>query len=213
MDFLDVYSIANTASNEEESTNFPAYIDGVDDEANYIAPFITTTPNSIIKALKRANIGPGDRIVDLGSGDGRFIVAAAQKFGVEFGLGVELDSTLIPLARERAMQCGVNDRVMFVNEDLFAVDLKRIWAENKNNYAKIMDNETRKVLQKTPPNDTTLPFNYIVVYLLKDAEERVMKEVLLKWYEAGATIISVVFSLDGLRLVDEVDRLFIYRKE
>src|SRR5262249_51993878 len=59
---------------------------------------------------------------DLGSGDGRIVIRAAQKYGAR-AVGIELDSWLLAKARENAKRAGVADRVEFRNEDAAKADL------------------------------------------------------------------------------------------
>jgi len=72
--------------------------------------------------LALAHVTPADIVFDLGSGDGRIPITAAQKFGAR-GVGVELDQRLIRLARENAARAGVSDRVTFIEGDLFQADI------------------------------------------------------------------------------------------
>jgi len=87
------------------------------------APFVTTSPEVVDAMLRLANVGPGDVVYDLGSGDGRIPIAAAQKFGAR-GVGVELDNDLVRIARANAAKAGVADRVEFRLEDLFKTDIR-----------------------------------------------------------------------------------------
>src|SRR5437016_2247112 len=81
------------------------------------------TPSAVIDAmLKGACVTANDVVYDLGSGDGRIVIAAAQKFGAR-GVGVELDPKLVKAATERARKAGVADRVRFVQADLFKADI------------------------------------------------------------------------------------------
>lgn len=68
--------------------------------------------------LGLADIRPDDDVVDLGSGDGRILIAAARSFGAH-GLGVDIDPTQIALANDNARAAGVSGRVEFRREDLF----------------------------------------------------------------------------------------------
>ena len=61
-------------------------------------------------------------ITDLGCGDGRFVIAAAREFGAR-GVGVDIDPARIAEAEAAARSEGVADRVRFLRQDLFAVDL------------------------------------------------------------------------------------------
>lgn len=82
------------------------------------------TPNDAVSAmLKLANVGPGDVVYDLGSGDGRVVVAAVKAFGAARGVGIDLDTALVHEATENAERAKVGDRVRFLNQDLFDTDL------------------------------------------------------------------------------------------
>lgn len=76
----------------------------------------------VMKMLEMAQVRPGDVVYDLGSGDGRIVIVAAQKFGAR-GVGVDLDGELIMRSRENAVKAGVADRVTFLQQDLFTTDL------------------------------------------------------------------------------------------
>ena len=92
----------------------------VEDDSSPYAP----TPEDVVKVmLKAAAVKAGDRVVDLGSGDGRIVIAAAKQFGVRKAVGVELDAHLVDMARQNAAKAGVADRVEFHVGDLFAYDL------------------------------------------------------------------------------------------
>jgi SAM-dependent methyltransferase len=87
-------------------------------------PYVIT-PQAVVDAmLELANVGPGDRLIDLGSGDGRIVITAAKRWGTP-GLGVEIDPNLVALARRRALQEGVADRARFEAQDLFETDLSQ----------------------------------------------------------------------------------------
>ncbi|MGH8702310.1 MAG: SAM-dependent methyltransferase, partial [Burkholderiales bacterium] len=69
-----------------------------------------------------AKVGPGDYVIDLGSGDGRMVITAAKKYGAR-GFGVDLDRKLVALANRNAAKAGVADRVVFYQRDLHATDV------------------------------------------------------------------------------------------
>jgi SAM-dependent methyltransferase len=62
-----------------------------------------------------------DIVYDLGSGDGRFLITAAQRYGAR-GVGVEVDRFVLREAEDNLKRSGVADRVRFVNDDLFTFD-------------------------------------------------------------------------------------------
>ncbi len=85
-------------------------------------PYVTTPPHIIPEMLKLANVTPEDVVYDLGSGDGRIVIAAAGQFGAR-GVGVEVDPNLISESRRNAEAAGVASRVRFVQADLFRADI------------------------------------------------------------------------------------------
>ena len=85
-------------------------------------PFVTTPHNVVDALLELAGVGPQDRLLDLGSGDGRIVITAARRWGVP-GLGVEIDPSLIDRARAEARRAGVAHLARFEEADLFKIDL------------------------------------------------------------------------------------------
>ena len=85
-------------------------------------PFITTPDNVTLAMLRLAAVGPADRLIDLGSGDGRIVITAARRFGAS-GLGVEIDPQLVERSRVNAKAAGVERRAEFREQDLFKTDL------------------------------------------------------------------------------------------
>jgi protein-L-isoaspartate O-methyltransferase len=81
------------------------------------------TPDVVVeKMLELARVSKEDVIYDLGSGDGRIVITAAQKYGAR-GIGVEIRPDLVRKAKENAQKAGVSDRVQFLQQDLFQTDL------------------------------------------------------------------------------------------
>ncbi len=81
------------------------------------------TPNSLIdRMLRMVNAGPNDKLVDLGSGDGRIAIAAARDFKVGSAIGIEYNSEMVTLSNHNAVDQGVAQRVNFIQGDLFATD-------------------------------------------------------------------------------------------
>ncbi|HZN23468.1 MAG TPA: class I SAM-dependent methyltransferase [Burkholderiales bacterium] len=72
--------------------------------------------------LEIAHVGPQDYVIDLGSGDGRIVVTAAQKYGAR-GFGVDLNPKRISEANDNARAARVTDKVQFYQRDLFETDL------------------------------------------------------------------------------------------
>lgn len=86
------------------------------------APYVPTPQVVVDRMLAMAEVGADDVVYDLGSGDGRVVITAAQHFGAR-GVGIEIDPQLVAEARANAEAAGVSDRVQFRQEDLFTADL------------------------------------------------------------------------------------------
>jgi cyclopropane fatty-acyl-phospholipid synthase-like methyltransferase len=96
------------------------------------------TPQRVADAmLALARVTPDDVVYDLGSGDGRIVVLAAQKYGAR-GVGVELDPQLVAISRQIAREGDVADRVTFLQGDFWTADISRatvvaLWLSNSVN--------------------------------------------------------------------------------
>ncbi len=88
-----------------------------------VATFIPTPDEVVTAMLRMAKVGPGDVVYDLGSGDGRIVIAAVKEFGAARGVGVELDAERVAEARANAIRAGVQDRVEFRRQDVFTSDV------------------------------------------------------------------------------------------
>ena len=73
--------------------------------------------------LRVAKVGSKDILYDLGSGDGRIVIAAAKKYGTR-GTGIDLDPARIEESRIGARKAGVTGKVQFRQADLFETDLR-----------------------------------------------------------------------------------------
>ena len=81
------------------------------------------TPDEIVSTmLKMAGVTKKDTVYDLGCGDGRIVITAAQKYGAR-GVGVDIDSDRVAEATENAKKAGVANRVKIVRGDLFETDI------------------------------------------------------------------------------------------
>jgi SAM-dependent methyltransferase len=85
-------------------------------------PYVPTPPEVVETMLKLGEVKKGDVLFDLGCGDGRIVVMAAQKFGIARGTGIDIDPVRIKEAEENARQAGVSGRVRFVQQNLFEAD-------------------------------------------------------------------------------------------
>jgi len=84
-------------------------------------PYVQTPMEIVERMLRMAEVGKGDHVIDLGSGDGRIVIEAAKRGAT--GLGVDLDPQLVKLATDNARAAGVEKSVAFKAMDLFDADL------------------------------------------------------------------------------------------
>ena len=84
--------------------------------------YVPTPPEVVEAMLRLAKVTKDDVVYDLGSGDGRIVITAAQKFGAR-GVGFDINPERIAEANANLAQAGVGDRVKFVEADLFEQDL------------------------------------------------------------------------------------------
>jgi len=87
------------------------------------APWVPTSPELVDKMLDLAEVTPRDFVIDLGSGDGRNVIAAARRGA--HALGVEYDPALVELSRRLAKEAGVGDKAAFVQGDMYQADVSR----------------------------------------------------------------------------------------
>ncbi len=81
------------------------------------------TPQNVVDAmLKMARVTSADIVYDLGSGDGRIPISAAVQYGAR-GVGIEIDDFHLRDAYDNLKKAGVGDRVRFIHDDFFRVDI------------------------------------------------------------------------------------------
>ncbi|MEA5478902.1 methyltransferase domain-containing protein [Pseudanabaena galeata UHCC 0370] len=133
------------------------------------APYVQTPPEVVLKMLEMAKVDKNDVVYDLGSGDGRIVITAAQKFGAK-AIGIEIDPELIRESDRESKAAiaktpEIRDRIKFIKQDLFKADL----------------------------SDATV----ITLYLLPLANLRVRSEILPK-LKSGTRVVSHEYNLGDL---------------
>ena len=91
--------------------------------AENLGPAIPTPQLIVERMLSAGRVKPGEMVYDLGSGDGRIVIMAAQKFGAR-AVGVELMPDIARKARERVSLLGLSDRITIVEGSALRVDLR-----------------------------------------------------------------------------------------
>jgi len=86
-------------------------------------PYIPSTRMNVDEMLRVADVTSTDVVYDLGSGDGRVVIAAAKDYGAR-GVGIELDPALVKVSHANAQAAGVADRALFRQGDVLTADIK-----------------------------------------------------------------------------------------
>jgi SAM-dependent methyltransferase len=105
-----------TASASAQQT----YVPEVGQEGKDVV-WVPTSPELVEKMLDLAKVTPADYVIDLGSGDGRNVIAAARR-GAR-ALGVEFNPDMVALAQRLAAEAGVSDKATFVQGDMYEADI------------------------------------------------------------------------------------------
>lgn len=107
-------------------------------QPNRLAPYVPSPAPVVNLMLSLAGVSDKDTVYDLGSGDGRIVIMAAQQFGAK-AVGVEIDEDLVAKTRDRIKELNLEDRIQIVQQDLMDVDLSPasvvtlylLWTSNK----------------------------------------------------------------------------------
>lgn len=86
-------------------------------------PYVPTPQRVVEEMLHVAGVGKQDFVVDLGSGDGRIVITAAQKYGAR-GRGYDIDASLVESSTAAARKLGLEQRVSFREEDVLKADIR-----------------------------------------------------------------------------------------
>ncbi|HEY5885585.1 MAG TPA: class I SAM-dependent methyltransferase [Pyrinomonadaceae bacterium] len=122
-------------------------------------PYVPTPESVVAKMLELAKVNKNDMVYDLGSGDGRIVITAAQKHGAR-GVGYDIDPQRITEANANARTAGVTDRVRFVQGDLFQADLSEASVVTLYLLPEINLKLRPKLLKELKPGTRIVSHNY-----------------------------------------------------
>lgn len=122
-------------------------------------PYVPTPHEVVDEMLRLANLHRGDILYDLGSGDGRIVITAAQRYGVR-GVGVDLDPDRIAESKANAQRAGVADRVQFVQGDLFQTDLSGASAVTLYLLSSVNERLRPKLFQELKPGTPVVSHSF-----------------------------------------------------
>jgi hypothetical protein len=122
-------------------------------------PYVPTPQIVVDEMLKMAGVTAKDFVVDLGSGDGRMIITAAQKFNAN-GLGVDIDPKLVELATRHASNEAVGDRAKFIEQDMFKADISKATVVTLYVLPDFMEKLRPKLLRELKPGTRIVAHDY-----------------------------------------------------
>lgn len=148
-------------------------------QAQYV-PYTPTPPAMVDRMLALAKVTDSDFVIDLGCGDGRILVRAAQRYGAR-GLGVDIDEQRLVEANALARKAGVTDKVTFRKEDLFDTDIGK--ASVLTLYLGLaIDIALRpRILSTMKPGTRVLSHHFNMGDWLPDKTEQVAGRLLYMW--------------------------------
>jgi len=94
------------------------------DFRNNLAPYVAAPEHAVDKMLEAANLKPGETLYDLGCGDGRIVIAAAQRYKVK-AVGIEISESLAKSVAEKVKKEGLQKRVTIIHGDFMKTDLSK----------------------------------------------------------------------------------------
>lgn len=123
-------------------------------------PYVPTPHLIAERMLELAKVGPGDYLIDLGSGDGRLVIAAVYKYKAQGAAGIEIDASLVERATLQARGAGVADRVTFIAGDLFAAKIDKATVVTLYLLPQIMSQVEAKLQKELKPGARVVSHDY-----------------------------------------------------
>lgn len=126
--------------------------------AENLGPNIPTPPAIVDRMLDMAHVKAGDVVYDLGSGDGRVLIAAVQKYGAR-AVGIEINPDLCEKARKNVQALGLQDKISIIHGSVLRTDLRP--ADVVTMYFLTLSNEKlRPNLEKLRPGTRVVSFQF-----------------------------------------------------
>jgi hypothetical protein len=122
-------------------------------------PYVPTPQVVVEHMLRMAKVGPGDFVVDLGSGDGVIVLTAAREHKAR-GFGVDIDPELVKLSNAAANRLGIADRAAFYVQDVFKTDLSKASVITLYLLPSMMVNLRPKIFLEARPGTRVVSHDY-----------------------------------------------------
>lgn len=122
-------------------------------------PYVPTPEPVVDQMLEMAEVDETDVIYDLGSGDGRIVIRAAQKYGAR-GVGIEIDPKRVQEARQNARDAGVANLVEFRQGDLFEADISEATVVTLYLLPSVNQKLRPKLFEQLPPGTPVVSHDF-----------------------------------------------------
>jgi SAM-dependent methyltransferase len=122
-------------------------------------PYIPSTRLNVDEMLRLAAVGPQDVVYDLGSGDGRIVIAAARDYGAR-GVGIDIDAALVAESTDNARRAGVAGRTAFRHGDVFAAEIGEATVVTMYLLSSLIDRLQPKLLRELRPGTRVVAHDY-----------------------------------------------------
>jgi predicted O-methyltransferase YrrM len=150
------------------------------EEVRKDVPYVPTSPETVAEMLRMAQVASDDLVYDLGSGDGRIVIAAAKEHGAR-GVGIDIDPVRIREANENARAAGVTDRVTFVEGNLFDADLRDATAVTLYLLPDVNLKLRPKLLAELRPGTPVVSHDFSMGEWQPDERKEIGGDVLMLW--------------------------------
>lgn len=169
-------------------------------------PYVPTPNDVVERMLDLADVGQGDYVIDLGSGDGRIVIAAANRGAV--GHGVDLNPTRVDEARENAEEAGVSDRVMFLQGDIFETDFSDASVITMYLLSSVNEKLRPSLLENLRPGTRVVSHSFSMGDWQADDEIRHENRTLYYWVIPAKAEGSWEWQLNGESFMMDIEQMY-----
>jgi len=171
----------NTSDQETPQIKTPSPETTVGDTAvDADVPYVATPQETVSAMLRLANVSKNDTVYDLGSGDGRIPITAAQRYGAR-GVGIEIKPSLAQRARKNAKLSGVSDKVEFRRQDIFKTDFSEATVVTMYLFPKVNMKLRPMLFEQLEPGTPVVSHSFDMNEWEPDSTLRVNDDVLYLW--------------------------------
>lgn len=171
------------------------------------APYVVTDYQVVDAMLALAEVRPDDDVIDLGSGDGRILIAAARSHGAR-GLGVEIDPARIREAEQKARAAGVAHRVQFRRQDLFETPLAEADVVTLYLTPEVNLRLRPRILAQMAPGTRVVSHDFDMGDWRPDARERIGSATIHLWVVPARVAGRWALTVDGRPATLELQQLY-----